>query len=51
MQEEQDDILGAFHSLPYGGHRGGARTAAKVLSCGFYWPTLYKDAKLLSEKM
>ncbi|XP_070039197.1 uncharacterized mitochondrial protein AtMg00750-like [Nicotiana tomentosiformis] len=29
---------------PYGGHHVGARTAAKVLSCGFYWPTLYKDA-------
>ncbi|XP_070022797.1 uncharacterized protein [Nicotiana sylvestris] len=43
-EEEQCKILGAFHSSPYGGHDGGARTAAKVLSCGFYYPTLYKDA-------
>ncbi|KAL4385313.1 hypothetical protein GQ457_15G017800 [Hibiscus cannabinus] len=27
-----------------GGHFGGARTAAKVLQSGFYWPTLFKDA-------
>ncbi|XP_070056799.1 uncharacterized protein [Nicotiana tomentosiformis] len=42
--EEQGDILGACYSSPYGGLHGGERTAAKVLSCGFYWPTLYKDA-------
>ena len=34
----------ACYSSPYGGHHGGARTASKVLSCGFYWPTLFKDA-------
>ncbi|XP_070031890.1 uncharacterized protein [Nicotiana tomentosiformis] len=43
-EEEQCEILGACHSSSYGGHHGGARTTAKVLSCGFYWPTLYKDA-------
>ncbi|XP_070035042.1 uncharacterized protein [Nicotiana tomentosiformis] len=43
-EEEQCEILGACHSSPYGGHHGGAKTAAKVLSYGFYWPTLYKDA-------
>ncbi|XP_070040691.1 uncharacterized protein [Nicotiana tomentosiformis] len=36
-------ILEAYHSSPYGGHHGGARTEANVLSYGFYWPTLYKD--------
>ncbi|XP_070057542.1 uncharacterized protein [Nicotiana tomentosiformis] len=36
LEVEQGDILGACHSLLYGGHHGGARTAAKVLSCGFY---------------
>ncbi|XP_070057691.1 uncharacterized protein [Nicotiana tomentosiformis] len=41
---EQNVILEACHSSPYGGHHDGARTTAKVLSCGFYWPTLYKDA-------
>ncbi|XP_070014225.1 uncharacterized protein [Nicotiana sylvestris] len=44
LKEEQSEILGACHSSPYGGHHGGAITVAKALSCGFYWPTLYKDA-------
>ncbi|XP_070013278.1 uncharacterized protein [Nicotiana sylvestris] len=43
-EEQQGDILGACHSSPYGGHHGEARTTAKVLSCGFYWRTLYKLA-------
>ncbi|XP_070003166.1 uncharacterized protein [Nicotiana sylvestris] len=49
--KEQISILDACHSSPYGGHsspygghHGGVRTASKVLSYGFYWPTLYKDA-------
>ncbi|XP_070013860.1 uncharacterized protein [Nicotiana sylvestris] len=46
-EEEQIGILEAFHSSPYGGHQGGAKTATKVLSCGFYWPTLYKNASEL----
>ncbi|XP_070010259.1 uncharacterized protein [Nicotiana sylvestris] len=40
-------ILEACHSSLYGGHYGGARTAVKVLTCGFYCPTLYKDASEL----
>uniref|UniRef100_A0A1U7W9L1 Uncharacterized protein LOC104221894 n=1 Tax=Nicotiana sylvestris TaxID=4096 RepID=A0A1U7W9L1_NICSY len=32
-EEEQSEIFGACHSSSYGGHHGGARTAAKVLSC------------------
>ncbi|XP_070050050.1 uncharacterized protein [Nicotiana tomentosiformis] len=43
-EEEQLSILEACHSLPYSGHHGGARTTTKVLSYGFYWPTLYEDA-------
>ncbi|XP_070054571.1 uncharacterized protein [Nicotiana tomentosiformis] len=49
-EEEQGDIIGACHSSSYGGHHGGARTTAKVLSCGFYWPTLYKDASDLVKR-
>ncbi|XP_070025777.1 uncharacterized protein [Nicotiana sylvestris] len=44
LEEEQLSILDACHSSPYGGHHGRARTTSKVLSCGFYWPILYKDA-------
>ncbi|RDX87908.1 Gag-Pol polyprotein, partial [Mucuna pruriens] len=27
-----------------GGHYGSTLTARKVLDCGFYWPTIFKDA-------
>ncbi|XP_062085543.1 uncharacterized protein LOC133791640 [Humulus lupulus] len=37
-------ILTHCHILQCGSHFGGARTAAKVLQCGFFWPTLFKDA-------
>ncbi|XP_070039212.1 uncharacterized protein [Nicotiana tomentosiformis] len=47
LEEEQLSILKACHSSPYGGHHGGARIATKILSCGFYCPTLYKDASEL----
>ncbi|KAL4386806.1 hypothetical protein GQ457_09G017360 [Hibiscus cannabinus] len=43
-EEEQKDILFHCHTSICGGHFGGARTAAKVLQSGFYWPTLFKDA-------
>ncbi|XP_062104097.1 uncharacterized protein LOC133815258 [Humulus lupulus] len=43
-KREMKDILFHCHASPTGGHFGGARTAAKVLECGFYWPTLYKDS-------
>ena len=28
-----------------GGHFGPQRTAAKVLEAGFYWPTIFQDAR------
>ena len=42
--EEQESILRHCHSSEYGGHFGGDKTAAKVLQCRFYWPSLFKDA-------
>jgi hypothetical protein len=38
-------ILEYCHSSPYGGHYGAFRTNAKVWQSGFYWPTMYDDAK------
>ncbi|XP_070014066.1 uncharacterized protein [Nicotiana sylvestris] len=49
-EEEQLSILEACHSSPYGGHHGGVRKTSKVLICGFYWPTLYKDASELVKR-
>ncbi|RDX90798.1 Retrovirus-related Pol polyprotein from transposon 17.6, partial [Mucuna pruriens] len=31
------------HSAPGGGHYGSTRTARKVLDCGLYWPTIFRD--------
>jgi hypothetical protein len=38
-------ILERCQSSPYGGHRGAFRTNAKVWQSGFYWPTMYDEAK------
>jgi hypothetical protein len=38
-------ILEHFHSSPYGGHYGAFHTNANVWQSGFYWPTMYDDAK------
>ena len=44
-KHEQEQILRKCHSEAYGGHHAGDRTAHKVLQSGFYWPTLFKDAR------
>ncbi|XP_062014166.1 uncharacterized protein LOC133730628 [Rosa rugosa] len=43
---EHKSILAFCHSESCGGHFGSRRTALKVLDCGFYWPTIFKDAYL-----
>ncbi|KAG8478278.1 hypothetical protein CXB51_028082 [Gossypium anomalum] len=40
---EVKSILEFCHSYTCGGHFGPKRTAHKILECGFYWPTLFKD--------
>ncbi|XP_073271527.1 uncharacterized protein [Primulina huaijiensis] len=44
-EEEFGQILNHCHDREVGGHFGPTRTASKVLECGFYWPTLFKDAR------
>ena len=44
-EHEHEQILRKCHSSPYGGHHARDRTAHKVLQSGFYWPTLFKDAR------
>ncbi|XP_015940261.1 uncharacterized protein LOC107465802 [Arachis duranensis] len=46
-EEEGREILWNCHGSCCGGHFGGEWTAAKVLQCGFFWPTILKDAKEL----
>nr|XP_025702609.1 uncharacterized protein K02A2.6-like [Arachis hypogaea] len=48
FQKKNDEkSCGIAMALAMGGYFGGERTAAKVLQCGFFWPTLFKDAKEL----
>ncbi|XP_070006171.1 uncharacterized protein [Nicotiana sylvestris] len=42
---EMNNILSHCHDGVVGGHYGGRKTTAKVLEVGFYWPTLFKDAR------
>lgn len=46
MQENEIfGVLNAYHSKPYGGNFPNNRTTYKVLRSGYYWPSLFKDAK------
>ena len=42
-KEEYDEILTKCHFSPYRRHFGGERKTQKVLQCGLFWPTLFKD--------
>ena len=44
-EDEVFDILKSCHDEPCGGHFVDKRTAYKVLHIGYYWPTLFRDAK------
>jgi hypothetical protein len=41
--DEVISVLKFCHSEACGGHFSIKKTAAKILQCGFYWPTLFKD--------
>ena len=43
-EEEQSKILRKCHLAQYGSHFVGLRIAQKILQCGFYYPTLFKDS-------
>ncbi|GJT33435.1 reverse transcriptase domain-containing protein [Tanacetum coccineum] len=42
MCDANDYAVG--NNSPAGGHHGANATARKVFECGFFWPTVYKDA-------
>jgi len=41
-------VLNFCHASPFGGHLAAQRTARKVLDCGFFWPTIFRDAWTVS---
>ena len=43
-EDETYDILHACHNEPCEGHFAAKRIALKILTTGYYWPTLHKDA-------
>ncbi|KAM0997343.1 hypothetical protein ACFX2C_007239 [Malus domestica] len=45
---EFNSIIAFCHSYACGGHFGTQRITLKVLESGFYWPTLFKDARTFS---
>jgi hypothetical protein len=49
-RDEVDKVLSELNVGEVGGHFGGDTTAHKVLSSGYYWPTLFKDAHILCHK-
>ena len=44
-KEKIQSILNHYHNLICGGHYGSHRLTSRVLESGFYWPTIFKDAK------
>ncbi|RDX66413.1 Retrovirus-related Pol polyprotein from transposon 17.6, partial [Mucuna pruriens] len=40
---EINSVLQFCHAAPGGGHNESTRTGRKVLDCGFYWPTIFRD--------
>ncbi|GJZ29917.1 reverse transcriptase domain-containing protein [Tanacetum coccineum] len=40
-----NEILAHCHSGPTGGHHSASITGRKVYESGFYWPSIFKDAK------
>ena len=42
---EVPQVLDRCHASSYGGHYGAYRIHAKIGQSGFYWPTMYEDAK------
>eukprot|EP00253_Pinus_taeda_P031150 PITA_31150 len=44
-EKEVLDILKSAHDEPCGGHFADQQTAYKVLRAGYFWPSLFKDAK------
>ena len=44
QDHKAESILSFYHDQASGGHFSGRNTAAKVLQCDFYWPTLFRDA-------
>ncbi|GMP42144.1 hypothetical protein CsSME_00011978 [Camellia sinensis var. sinensis] len=41
---EINSVISFCHCEACGGHFSSKKTVAKILQCGFYWPSLFKDS-------
>jgi hypothetical protein len=41
---DQTSVISFCHDHACGGHFSARKTAAKILQCGFYWPSIFHDA-------
>ena len=44
-KDEALKVLSSLHEGPEGGHFGAEVTTHKIFKVGYYWPTLFKDAR------
>jgi hypothetical protein len=42
-EPDQSSVIALCHDHACGGHFSAKKTAAKILQCGFYWPTIFQD--------
>jgi len=43
-EHDQANVISFCHDHACGGHFSAKKTAAKILQCEFYWPTLFRDS-------
>jgi hypothetical protein len=43
---DQTNVISFCHNHACGGHLSANKTVAKILQCGFYWPTMFEDARV-----
>jgi hypothetical protein len=42
-KHDQSNVISFCHDHACGGHFSANKIAAKILQCGFYWPTMFRD--------
>ena len=42
-ESDERNVISFYHAHAYGGHFISRKTAAKILQCGFYWPSIFRD--------
>ena len=45
QEDEIPEIIKACHVKPFGGNFSDKRTTYKILHLGYYWPSIFIDAK------